>query len=78
MSYQEQALKHELEVAKKMLSVLEDEIELSYEEFKNEISDKTAYQLRKHLSNWIKKEEHFRLLHKIYSHGWGQDDTRHE
>lgn len=36
---------------------------------------KAGFTLRNLLSSWMKHEEKYRLLHKIYHHGWAEETT---
>lgn len=58
-------------------SQLED-INTAMHEFKVETNLGTAVTLQRMVRSWLNTRERYDLLHKIYSHGWGQEDSKHE
>jgi len=75
-----QALQHEIRTSLDLMKDREEDIETETAAFLTAEGDdkrKLAYNLRTAISSWARHEDKYRLLHKIYHHGWGED-TRHE
>lgn len=55
-----------------------EDIFTTYHQFKSESTIPNAINLQTMIRAWINTRQRYDLLHKIYSHGWGQEDTKHE
>ena len=75
---QMEALKLELGKCVSLSDTQLEDIDTAVYEFKKEPKLGTAVNLQRMVRSWLQTRERYDLLHKIYSHGWGQEDTKHE
>lgn len=64
--FQKEAIQHELKTESQLMEDTLQEIKDSYREFNINLDMKNAYILRGLLSSWIRHEDKYQLLHKIY------------
>lgn len=76
--YQNEALEHELQTTMTMLQSAWEEIEIAHDDFFDEPSINNGFKMVRAVRSWINYRQSYELLHKIFHHGWGQEDTKHE
>lgn len=76
--YQNEALQHELATTLTLLDDSWKQIEKAHDDFFDDPSLKNGFDMVRVLRTWINYRQQYDLLHKIYHHGHGQEDTKGE